>query len=60
MCRLIAVTVSFFLAFFGPAALAQTDGADHRILIKDVRIFDGTSDALTTSRNVLIEGNLIS
>ena len=48
------------LAIASPTAMAQSEGSESQVLIKNVRVFDGVSDSLSTSTNVLIEDNLIA
>jgi imidazolonepropionase-like amidohydrolase len=50
--------MGFVLAFLlAGGATAQAAGG---VLFKDVRVFDGTSDALTAPTSVLVKGNLIA
>jgi imidazolonepropionase-like amidohydrolase len=41
------------------AAFAQSQSAEQTILFESVRIFDGKSDTLSASMNVLVRGNAI-
>ena len=41
-----------------PPAKAQP--AEHEVLFRDVRVFDGTSDELSPPTNVLVRGNIIA
>lgn len=52
-CFLSAFLVTSFAAVFA------SDDAPAQILIKNVRVFDGTSGKLTDHTNVLVENNLI-
>lgn len=67
--RLDAFSRRHFLAGVGAAAIAgtvpgaasaQTPGPATKILFRQVRIFDGKSDALRTGTQILIEGNKIA
>jgi imidazolonepropionase-like amidohydrolase len=55
--RLIVI-VSAILAFISP--LSSRAQSDAQILFNNVRVFDGTSEALTGPVNVLVAGNLIA
>jgi imidazolonepropionase-like amidohydrolase len=48
------------LAFIGLPAIAQDAKPESQILIQNVRIFDGVSDQLSKTTNILIEDNNIS
>jgi imidazolonepropionase-like amidohydrolase len=52
--------VALTLALVSPYAMAQEDMSENRILIQNVKVFDGVSDSLTGMTNVLIEGNMIT
>ena len=56
MKRVTAMTFALACLLAGGAA-AQAAGD---VLFKDVRVFDGTSDALTAPTSVLVKGNLIA
>jgi imidazolonepropionase-like amidohydrolase len=60
MNALVAV-LSIILAFFAatPTWAAEQNQAPE-ILIRDVRVFDGTGDRLSPPTNVLVRGNVIS
>jgi imidazolonepropionase-like amidohydrolase len=47
-------------AFTIVSAVAQTTTADPETLFKNVRVFDGSSQTLSTPTNVLIKGNIIA
>jgi len=47
------------LAAVAIPALAADDGAPSQVLFKNVRVFDGTSDMLSSKTDVLVEGNKI-
>jgi len=57
---LLSVLVGGVLALCGVSAHAQDDAPASRILFENVRVFDGISDTLTESTNVLVEDNLVS
>ena len=42
-----------------PGVVVAEEGTPTRVLFKNVNIFDGTSDKLTTGMDVLVTGNLI-
>jgi imidazolonepropionase-like amidohydrolase len=52
--------VALTLALVSPYTIAQEDMSENRILIQNVKVFDGVSDSLTGTTNVLIEGNMIT
>jgi imidazolonepropionase-like amidohydrolase len=53
-------TVAFaVLCLVGDTAFAQPQSAEPSILFENVRIFDGKSDTLSASMNVLVRGNTI-
>ena len=54
-----SLLLSAVIPFLSPAALAQSAEPATSILFENVRIFDGKSDALSASMNVLIRGNRI-
>ena len=58
--RIFAVLVVIFY-FFGTTVFAQPQSTEQFtvILFENVRIFDGKSDTLSASMNVLIRGNTI-
>ena len=56
---LLAILVGA-LALAGPPAVAQNKAPENQILIKNVRVFDGVSESLSSATNVLIENNMIS
>jgi imidazolonepropionase-like amidohydrolase len=60
MFRPAALSLTVAMSLAGAGVHAQSDAPPSRVLIEDVRIFDGTSDSLTPSRNVLVEGNTIA
>lgn len=60
----VALASLALVALVGPAASAQTadttaSTARPAVLFENVRVFDGTSDALSGPTNVLVEGNII-
>jgi len=55
----ILLLASLFLTIIAPATFAQ-DSAPAATLIKNVNIWDGTSDSLSMNANVLVENNLIT
>ena len=59
MARLRAIIVVLIVGCFASTASAQDSGPT-RILIRNVDVWDGTSDALDRDQNVLIENNLIA
>ena len=48
------------LIFSGAQAIAQDAQPENQVLIKNVRVFDGVNDGLSSPTNVLIVGNKIS
>jgi imidazolonepropionase-like amidohydrolase len=59
--KLLALVLALFcsIATFSPAVFAAEMEALPQTLIKNVHVWDGTSDGITKKINVLIEGNLI-
>lgn len=61
MKRISVIAISIgVLAFSGALAAAQAGAPKSQTLIKNVRVFDGVSDSLSGTTNVLIEDNMIS
>ncbi|MCP3994965.1 MAG: amidohydrolase family protein, partial [bacterium] len=56
--KLGALTISLVL-ILGAPAIAEDMEAPSQVLIKNVNVWDGTSDGLQNGMNVLIEGNLV-
>jgi len=54
---ILLITVNF-LVFYQPVH-AQAQEAPSQVLIKNVNVFDGTSEKLAMGQDVLVEGNLI-
>src|SRR5499426_4401684 len=54
-----SLLLSAAIPFLSPAALAQSAEPATSILFENVRIFNGKSDALSASMNVLVRGNRI-
>jgi imidazolonepropionase-like amidohydrolase len=60
MNKLFITAIAAAAVLFGVGAIAGGhESAPPQILITNVKIFDGKSEALTEASNVLIEGNLI-
>jgi imidazolonepropionase-like amidohydrolase len=53
------LTIAGLLAILALPALAQDSETTNQILFQDVRVFDGVSDKLSGSTNVLVEDNMI-
>ena len=56
MRRIISLLIAMTLVFVSPNSV-MADG--HQTLITNVRVFDGKTDGLSPSTNVLVEKNLI-
>ena len=56
--RIVVAVVACLSAVVSPS-MAQQDTPPPQTLFTNVRVFDGTSDSLSSSTNVLVEGNLI-
>jgi imidazolonepropionase-like amidohydrolase len=54
-----ALALVFATALFSGLTFAAEDEALPQVLIKDVHVWDGTSDGVTKKINVLVEGSLI-
>lgn len=57
--RAVASAVAMVLAVGAAPATAQEEVAPSQVLFENVRVFDGTSDRLSSPTSVLVEGNLI-
>ena len=53
------VSIIFVALSFGSVGVAGADDAPAQILFTNVNIFDGKSEALSATSNVLVEGNMI-
>ena len=53
------LTIAGLLAILALPAFAQDSDTANQILFQDVRVFDGVSDKLSRSTNVLVEDNMI-
>ena len=53
------LTIAGLLAILALPAFAQDSDSANQILFQDVRVFDGVSDKLSRSTNVLVEDNMI-
>ena len=56
---LFALAIALF-ALSGLPALAQDEAPESKILIRNVRVFDGVKNSLSGTTNVLIEDNTIT
>jgi len=55
----LLTTISILIATFTASVIAAETTVPNQILIKNVHVWDGTSDGVTKKIGVLIEGNLI-
>ncbi len=61
MMKNLLVTLAIVaLALAGPLAMAKDTKPESQILIQNVKVFDGVSDNLSSTTNILIKGNKIA
>lgn len=58
--RFTIICLSALLLLGSGLALAEDKAPENRVLIKNVRVFDGVKDGLSRTTNVLVTGNKIS
>ena len=55
----LLTTISILIAAFTASVIAAETTVPNQILVKNVHVWDGTSDGVTKKISVLIEGNLV-